>query len=204
MRPPRLFVHARLAVRGVVLAAIATGVVSGCEPPSGDGRNAGDATSARPGRRRHPDAPGHRRMVALLSEIAQNTPHEHPYLGNNRLGELKERLAAAGESASHEVRFRLEVGIGEAELRLGNLRASIDHFRRAYELTAAAKISAADANYTRYRLGVAYMRLGETRNCCLRNTPDSCIVPIRDGGRHRDAEGSENAIRYFTEILDSI
>ena len=29
---------------------------------------------------------------------------------------------------------------------------------------------------TNIQLGVAYMRLGETRNCCLRSTPESCIL----------------------------
>ena len=52
-----------------------------------------------------------------------------------------------------------------------------------------------------FRLGVANLKFGETRNCCLRNTPESCILPIRGGGIHHEQQGSRNAIALFEEIL---
>ena len=54
-----------------------------------------------------------------------------------------------------------------------------------------------------FRLGVAYVRLGETQNCCLRNEPESCILPIRGVGIHTLKEGSKRAIDYFTEVLNA-
>ena len=52
-----------------------------------------------------------------------------------------------------------------------------------------------------FRLGLAYLRLGETQNCCLRHNADSCLLPIRGGGIHSAEEGSRAAIRYFSEVL---
>jgi len=45
------------------------------------------------------------------------------------------------------------------------------------------------------------MRYGETQNCCLRNTPDSCIIPFQPSAIHTKQDGSRNAIKYFTELL---
>ena len=48
-----------------------------------------------------------------------------------------------------------------------------------------------------FSLGIAWLRRGETQNCCLRNTPDSCLFPIRGTGIHTDREGSARAAEYF-------
>ena len=58
-------------------------------------------------------------------------------------------------------------------------------------------------NGTHFRLGVAYMRLGETQNCCLRHTPESCILPLRGGAIHTQQEGARKAIDHFTEVLQN-
>jgi hypothetical protein len=57
---------------------------------------------------------------------------------------------------------------------------------------------------TVYELAVAYMRLGETRNCAMRHTSESCIFPLRGGGVHVEREPSEQAVRYFTEALERV
>ena len=46
------------------------------------------------------------------------------------------------------------------------------------------------------------MRWGETKNCCLRNSPDSCLLPIEGSGIHTNQEGSKQAIIYFTKVLE--
>ena len=53
----------------------------------------------------------------------------------------------------------------------------------------------------KFLLAVAYLRLGETENCCLRYNAQSCILPIRGGGLHSQERGSRSAIRYFMEVL---
>jgi hypothetical protein len=81
---------------------------------------------------------------------------------------------------------------------------SISHLARAYQLLPPEQLKERLGNYTRFRLGVAYMRLGETLNCCQRHTPESCIVPIQGAGIHQRREGSAQAIRFFEEILRDV
>ena len=96
----------------------------------------------------------------------------------------------------------MEVAVQEA--RLGDELAAIEHFEAAAGLFGNAPPALAGwGTYLSFRLGVSYLRLGESRNCCARNTPQSCILPIRGGGLHSDEEGSRKAIEHFTAVLTS-
>ena len=52
-----------------------------------------------------------------------------------------------------------------------------------------------------FRIGVAWLRVGETRNCVTRYTEESCILPIRGSGVHVDQEPSTQAVHYLTQVL---
>jgi len=144
---------------------------------------------------------GHRKMVALLHQIAQSRSSQHPYFRTDLARELREQLVALpGDTPAH-LRWKLLVRLGVAELRLGNTEASIEYQLQAYELLPDAPKAMHTGNQMRFHLGVAHLRLGETQNCCLRHTPESCIVPIAAGGLHTKTEGSNEAIRYFSEVL---
>jgi hypothetical protein len=145
---------------------------------------------------------GHERMVAALAKIARDTPTESPFLGTKFINELKPQVDALGEGATGREACELNFKLGEAYVRHGDLEVGIAHLKRAYELIPTAKLPQHRTVHMRFKLGVAYMRLGETQNCCASNTPDSCILPIRGGGLHTHLEGSTNAIRYFKEVLD--
>ncbi len=69
--------------------------------------------------------------------------------------------------------------LGEAARRLGNEVEAIDNFKQALQLTRLHQgtVPPEVVNGTHFRLGVAYMRHGETQNCCLLNRPESCILP---------------------------
>ena len=145
--------------------------------------------------------PSHHKMLETLKRIAEWTEEENPYLGNYRVRQLREQLANLGEGASAHTRWILHLEAGQAELNMGHLQASIEQFSQAYQLVPQAQVDT--LNLTAFRLGVAYMRLGETQNCCLRHTPQSCIVPIQSGGLHTELEGSSKAIEYFREVLNN-
>ena len=140
-------------------------------------------------------------MVAALAEIAQSTQAESPYFGTKNTEALKQRVDALGEGATGREACALNFAAGEAHVRQGDLETGIAYLNRAYELTPTANLAPDQTNYMRFKLGVAYLRMGETENCCARNTPDSCIVPIRAGGLHTRVEGSTEAIRCFREVL---
>jgi len=54
----------------------------------------------------------------------------------------------------------------------------------------------------RFFLGMAWLRLAESENCCATATPDSCIMPLQGGALHTQKEGSTKAIPYFQEVID--
>ena len=150
----------------------------------------------------------HQRMLVLLKQIADQTAETNNYLGEGMARQLRRHLANLPVNASNLNRWRLHTELGEAELRLGNEEAAIDQLTQAGRLLPRLKgqLSPLMANQTLFRLGVAYMRQGETQNCCpdqigIRSNPDSCILPLRNGGIHIQQEGSRQAITYLTEVL---
>lgn len=146
---------------------------------------------------------GHQKMLALLAEINVRAAHENTYLGDTRARGLRDQLKNLGPTSSDTQRLELHFQLGEAELMLGNEGAAIQQLSAAYRLLPKLKnlLMPESVNGLIFRLGVAYMRLGETQNCCLRYSPDSCILPIRGGGVHSEQEGSRKAIGYFMEVL---
>ena len=53
-----------------------------------------------------------------------------------------------------------------------------------------------------FRLGMAHLRMAETRNCALRPSGEACILPIRGGGIHVDQGPSRLALRFFNEAVE--
>ncbi len=148
--------------------------------------------------------PGHQKILALLQAIADRTPEENIYIGDAFAVWMRRQLAALPPDASNQIRWRLHMQLGEAELRLGNEAEAIDHFTQARQLARSnPKVPGSVANQTIFHLGVAHMRHGETQNCCLRHTPESCILPLQGGGIHTQQDGSQQAVAYFTEVLQN-
>ena len=154
---------------------------------------------------RKPGLDGHRKMLSLLQEIAARTPNEHTFLGDRETRALREKLAELPPDASAANRWRLHRQLAANELNLGHETAAILHFSKAYNLLPEVRedLAPGEANQLAFDLGVAYMRTGETQNCCNRFTPDSCILPIRGQGIHTKKEASKRAIEYFTEVLEN-
>ncbi|MGI9429017.1 MAG: CRTAC1 family protein [Bythopirellula sp.] len=148
----------------------------------------------------------HRRMLKELERIGQEAPDRDPYLGDANVRTLRAQLASLPPHGSLTQRLRVLLNLGAAELAIGNEQESIDRLQEAYQMLPALLEHGLDrksANTVTYQLAVAYMRLGETQNCCQRNSPESCILPIQGEGIHTNPTGSRTAIRYLNEVLDS-
>ncbi len=50
-------------------------------------------------------------------------------------------------------------------------------------------------------LAVAYLRVGERSNCISNHAAESCIMPLRGIGVHRDESGSRKAIEVYQQLL---
>ena len=145
----------------------------------------------------------HRKMLALLAEIRAQHLAANPYQGDGRLRQLERQLQSLPNTASIQDQVRLLFDLGIAELFLGRERRAIAHLAAAEEiLETQHSVPAEVVNELRFRLGLAWLRLGETQNCALNPNADHCILPIRPAGFHTLPEGSRRAIPYFQAVLD--
>ncbi len=146
-------------------------------------------------------------MLQTLREIKNRLPDENPYLGNREARELRQHADSLPAETADLNRAALFNQLGLAELRLGREHQAIEDLTEALRLLGTVEgqedlIRDANMSLT-FELGVAHMRLAETENCCQRNTPDSCILPIRGDGIHVNQEPARKAIEYFTTALQN-
>ena len=123
--------------------------------------------------------------------------------GDRPAHHLRELLATLPQEASNPERLKLHFALGQAEASVGNEQQAIENFEKAYALLPRVTNALGQPLIEKiiYRLALSHMRRGETQNCCQRNTPESCIFPIRGAAIHTKQEESRTAIRYFTELL---
>ncbi len=145
-------------------------------------------------------------MVALLRDIADRTAEDHPLLSEAQLEAVKKKLEALPPNAPAGKRLPLQLQRAELALRQNHVLEAIHDFEIVVHDTAAeiagGRPDDGKLALVTYRLGVAYLRLGETQNCCLRNTPESCLAPIKGRGVHTLREGSERAVEQFQKVLE--
>ena len=149
-------------------------------------------------------ADGHEKMVRLISDAEFMQVDDNPYQGEGEVERLRSELASLSDGAPAHKRVEFNFHLGVAEGFLGNERAAIKHLGEAVRLLTDVRGAPRDfSNQVRFRLAVAYIRLGETENCCLRYTPASCVLPIQGEGIHAKQEGSLRAIEQLERILSN-
>jgi len=149
-------------------------------------------------------AASHEKMLQVLAGIQERSADENRYVGDGPALKLRAAVKQLPPDASAETRWKLLFKLGKAELILGYERAAINAFEQCLQLNDQLQgiLPRVAADRLLFDLGIAYLRLGETQNCCNRNTPESCILPIQGGGLHTNREGSEGAIKYLTELAE--
>ena len=147
---------------------------------------------------------GHLRMLSLLERIRIESAEENPWLGEAAARAARKALAAADRRPSAR-RVRLLLGVAEEELRLGNETEALEHFGEAYALLPEVEgAPAREKAEALFRLAVAWLRYGESRNCAAAHGAQACILPIRGSAVHREREGSEQAARHLREYLEAV
>lgn len=146
-------------------------------------------------------------MLATLEAIRTEDLDGNPWLGEAPARAAREALAAAA-GAPAATRFRLLADLAEQELRLGDEVAALQRFGEAHALLTGPSGSAAElgseATEVLFRIGVAWLRFGESRNCAGMHGAEACILPIRREAIHREREGSEQAARLLREYLAAV
>ena len=181
-----------LAARGIVLIVCCAGALSGC--------GSDDPVPALN------EQAGHDRMLNLLREIAEQSSETHPLLGVKVSQQRLQELQTLPANATNMQRCMAHFQLGKCELNIDNLQSGIEHLTKAVELVESIEVAEATrqaySDRLRFVLGTAYIRLGETQNCCLQNSSNSCILPIQGDGLHTRQEGSRKAIEQFRSVLE--
>jgi hypothetical protein len=148
-------------------------------------------------------AAGHQRMLALLREIARTSADDNLYTGDQQARAFRALVADPRFAASPALHWRHLRALGQHELRLGNAEEAVRSLTAAAALLprVTPPIPSADADRAQLELAVAYLRLGESRNCVARHSSESCILPIGGAGVHQDQEGSRGAIAQLHALL---
>ena len=148
-----------------------------------------------------PAQDGHTRMREVLAVAAEKAAHDNIFFGEDALRAQRAELQRLGDRAPW--RTRLDAGV--AELRAGHEREGIAVLAAAREAMQQGRIEfdidAAVA--VSFHLGVGWMRLGETQNCCARPTQETCILPLAGTGVHTDKEAAQKAAAMFVEVLNN-
>lgn len=147
----------------------------------------------------------HERMLAQLSQLKRRVNLDHPFIGNGKLQILQNQLARLTPNSPLRDQVGIRFELGKEELRLANEERAIEHFQWCLQRLAKIDDSSLKSKSVQsrllFQLAVAYLRLGETQNCCLRNTPESCILPIGAAAVHKNRKGSEEAIKALMKTL---
>jgi hypothetical protein len=147
--------------------------------------------------------PGTREMGKLLAELAAKVdPRRMPFQVDDRRAEaLAEDL-----TFPRPIMDRLQLRFAYASTLLGAGRitdslAAIDALKEDASESAPDRWKT-DHNVVELLRATAYMRLAEEQNCHLANNRESCLLPIRGEGVHRNREGATRATSVLKGILD--
>lgn len=161
-----------------------------------------------------------RRMVERLRSLAENEEQGNPFDNHRRV----ERLRRAPRPVALRARVQADLNLALELLRAGQSKEAAQRFSlllenvellqdagmldetRLLDPDAPDRKPAVESAEQRRRelrhlLAIAYLRVGEQENCLLDHRPQSCLVPIVDGGRHHQPEGSKRALELYGELL---
>lgn len=143
----------------------------------------------------------HQRMLAELEKIKERTDWENEFLGEWQLPEAEARLEAWTEGDPLVIKIELLRVMGVNQLRLGRLDEAVKQLTIARDLSLEHHAAPEGFDETLMLLAIAHLRRGEADNCIACQTGESCVFPIRKGGRHKRPTGSSDAIRTFEALL---
>ena len=165
----------------------------GCGDGGGDGGAGGPASGTGSGQPKQ--AASHLRMIEALADVEAREPDENVYLGDRVYRALIRQMSDESFGVSKFVRVNRRMSLSIEALRLGKEQEAIDFLMEAHALKPSVQIA--------FLLGMSHMRMAETQNCCLQPVRESCIMPFAPEAVHPDTYGAEQAIKWFTVVLES-
>ncbi|MEO8083236.1 MAG: CRTAC1 family protein [Ardenticatenales bacterium] len=105
--------------------------------------------------------------------------------------------------ADPQARLQFDANVANAQMQSGQFEDAIASFGTLIDaLSGTASLT--DSHPLRLltsMLAITWMRLGETRNCAVNHNAESCVLPLKGGGVHRDKEPVDQAIPLLEALL---
>ena len=167
----------------VALAALAASPCLAADPYGGDGAN-----------------------LTMAQRLARHFADSDPTV-NYTLNPQRAKLIRKELSGSEDIREQvyLRVHLAGELLNAGSTQDAIRELEDLQRMIRENGIDMGERNgaFLRRHLIVAYLRLGEQQNCLENHTTESCLLPIRAGGVHRNQQGSRRALDLLREQLEA-
>lgn len=150
-------------------------------------------------------ADSHQQMLDHLAALKSSTPATHPYLNTRNLTILRNRSKNLTEATPPLQKWRHFYQLGLAEQSHGDDQAATAALESALSILKnhPGLADPQASHLTLFQTGMAWLRLGESQNCCARELPEACILPLAPAALHTETEGSTKAIAYFTELAEA-
>lgn len=139
-------------------------------------------------------------MAQRLALLARNMPAmSNGFDNQKRLAYLQAQEPP--EDPAERSRFRFDLGL--ENLRAGSSETAARIFEEVLnDLEQNPGLHTAGfSRRLRGHLATAYLRVGEQQNCIDHHGRDSCLLPIRGSGVHRDPRGSRAALEQLKTLL---
>lgn len=144
-------------------------------------------------------APGTKRMAERLQQWSREFGQGHAFANRTALKQLLEELPATSDA---QQRILMQYQIASEQLNFGDPQAALITLTNLHEDLRLRRVRPGPRTRRDFDLleAFAYLRLGELENCVHHHNTDSCLLPIRGGGKHVRRQGAERAETIFLEL----
>ena len=143
----------------------------------------------------------HQEMIRILSEKSEMVnPEINLYANKKRLAWLQNQIVDDHISAA----LQHQSVIANEMLNAGYTQQSIDQYNEVLYTIDSLKINPPESFMTAIQdlLAITHFRHGEETNCLDGHNAESCIMPIRGAGIHRNKNNAEIAINIYNSLLE--
>lgn len=136
--------------------------------------------------------------LAAIADEARTHPNDYVHLNRVRAESTRVAMEQAPPDEKHQGRLNYANELlyaGETEAALQALVALFNDMGRPPIQRGTKPLYDL--------LALAYLRLGEERNCRDNPSAQACVLPITGAGVHQDQTGSRNAIALYQRIRDA-
>jgi hypothetical protein len=140
-------------------------------------------------------------MIRILSEKSEMVnPEINLYANKKRLAWLQNQIFDDHPSAA----LQHQSVIANEMLNAGYTQQSIDQYNNVLYTIDSLKINPPEVFMTAIQdlLAITHFRHGEETNCLDGHNAESCIMPIRGAGIHRNKDNAEIAINIYKSLLE--